>query len=80
MKNKFKNFHNHYSTARNTRCVCKYNEWSLSELHKVNNRKHSFRSNTYGYLQKKLQNFGYSTYYYGSQPYFILKENDNRFY
>ena len=29
-------------------------------------------------MQKKLQNFGYSTYYYGSQPLFHSeKENDN---
>ena len=71
MKNKFKNFHSHYSTARNTRgSFASILSGLYPNLHKVNNRKHSFRSNTYGYLQKKLQNFGYSTYYYGSQPLF----------
>ena len=79
MKNKFKNFHNHYSTARNTRgAFASIMSGLYPNLHKVNNRKHSFRSNIYGYLQKKLQNFGYSTYYYGSQPLFHSeKENDN---
>ena len=79
MKNRFKNFHNHYSTARNTRgAFASIMSGLYPNLHKVNNRKHSFRSNTYGYVQKKLQNFGYSTYYYGSQPLFHSeKENDN---
>ena len=46
-------------------------------LHKVNNRKHSFRL-ILMVIYKKLQNFGYSTYYYGSQPLFHSeKENDN---
>tara|TARA_Y100000590_G_C15748081_1_gene1023041 strand:+ start:7242 stop:8591 length:1350 start_codon:yes stop_codon:yes gene_type:complete len=79
MKNEFKNFHNHFSTARNTRgAFASILSGLYPNLHKVNNRKHSFRSNKYGYLQKHMQKYGYRTFYYGTQPLFHSeKKNDN---
>ena len=66
----FKNYLNHYSTARNT----KGNFPSIlsgiyPHLHKVNNKAHKFADNKYGHFTQVLKNYGYKSYYFGTQAF-----------
>ncbi len=69
-KQYFKNFYNHFATARNT----KGNFPSIlsgvfPHLHKVNNKSHKFSDNLYGHIQQKMSLNGYTSYYLGTQAF-----------